>query len=129
MRFQDSLEEGTSYFYSVLTRLRRVLQLLQDPVPLLFLLDEIMQGTNSHDRLVGAEAVIRKLLSAGAIGLVTTHDLELTRVAEHLAPAVNNVHFVDAVIEGQLHFDYRVRDGVVQSSNALQLMRDMGLDV
>ena len=79
MRFQDSLESGTSYFYSVLRRLRAVLDLLDRPAPLLFLLDEILQGTNSHDRLVGAEAVIRRLINEQAIGLVTTHDLELAR--------------------------------------------------
>lgn len=129
MRFQDSLEEGTSYFFNVLARLRIVLDLLTDERPLLFLFDEILQGTNSHDRLAGAEAVIRKLLSAGAIGLVTTHDLELTRVADHLAPAAENVHFVDTVEDGQLLFDFRMRTGVVQSSNAIRLMRDMGLDV
>jgi DNA mismatch repair ATPase MutS len=129
MRFQDSLDDGTSYFYNVISRLRRVMDLLHSERPVLYLLDEILQGTNSHDRLVGAEAVIRKLLDSGAIGLVTTHDLELTRVAEHLAPAALNVHFVDTVIDGRLHFDYRMRAGVVQSSNALRLMRDAGLDV
>ncbi len=129
MRFQDSLEEGASYFYSVLSRLRSVLDLLDEDRPLLFLLDEILQGTNSHDRLAGAEAVVHKLLRSGAIGLVTTHDLELTQVADHLSPAAANVHFVDTVIDGQLHFDYRMHEGVVQSSNAIRLMRDMGLDV
>ncbi len=128
MRFQDSLESGTSYFYAVLCRLRMVLDLLREPRPVLFLLDEILQGTNSHDRLVGAEAVVRRLLASDAVGLVTTHDLELTRLVNHM-PAAANVHFVDEVVGGQLTFDYRMRSGVVQSSNALALMRSMGLDV
>jgi hypothetical protein len=129
MRFRDSLEDGTSYFYAVLRRLRDVLELLDKPLPLLFLFDEILPGTNSHDRLVGAEAVIRRLLSGGAIGLATTHDLELTHVVEHLAPAAANIHFADTVEAGELHFDYRIRRGVVESSNALVLMRSLGLHV
>jgi DNA mismatch repair ATPase MutS len=129
MRFRDSLEQGTSYFHAVLCRLRAVLDLLDKPLPLLFLLDEILPGTNSHDRLVGAEAVIRRLLAGQAIGLVTTHDLELTRVVDHLAPATANIHFAEEVVAGELRFDYRIRPGVVQSSNALSLMRSMGLNV
>jgi len=129
MRFRDSLGEGTSYFYAVLRRLRAVLDLLDGPLPLLFLLDEILPGTNSHDRLTGAEAIIRRLLAGQAIGLVTTHDLELTRVVDHLAPAACNVHFADQVVADTLQFDYRVRPGVVQSSNALALMRSLGLNI
>ena len=82
-----------------------------------------------HHRLVGAEAVIRRLLAGQAIGLVTTHDLELTRVVDHLAPATANIHFAEEVVAGELRCDYRIRPGVVQSSNALTLMRNMGLDV
>jgi DNA mismatch repair ATPase MutS len=129
MRFQDSLGTGTSYFYAVLQRMRQVLEQLSQPHPLLFLLDEILPGTNSHDRLIGAEAIIRRLLAADALGLVTTHDLELTRIARELAPAVANMHFTDEVVAGKLHFDYRLRPGIVQSSNAIKLMRDMGIDV
>jgi DNA mismatch repair ATPase MutS len=129
MRFRDSLEDGTSYFFAVLRRLRAVLDLLDQPLPLLFLLDEMLPGTNSHDRLVGAEAIMRRLLAGGAIGLATTHDLELTRVVEHLAPAAANIHFAETVEAGVLRFDYRIHPGVVQSSNALALMRSLGLDV
>ena len=129
MRFQDSLGTGTSYFYAVLQRMRSVLNQLRQPQPLLFLLDEILPGTNSHDRLIGAEAMIRRLLAANALGLVTTHDLELTCIAERMAPAAVNMHFTDEVVAGKLCFDYRLQPGVVQSSNALKLMRDMGLDV
>lgn len=129
MRFQDSLGTGTSYFYAVLQRMRQILEQLNQPVPLLFLLDEILPGTNSHDRLIGAEAIIRRLLAAEAFGLVTTHDLELTQIASHLAPAAINMHFRDEVVAGKLSFDFRLRPGVVQSSNALKLMREMGIDV
>ena len=97
-----------------------------DP-PVLFLLDEILHGTNSHDRASGAEAVVRGLARRGAIGLVTTHDLALARVADALAPRGANVHFEDRMVEGRMEFDYRLRPGVVTRSNALELMRAMGL--
>jgi len=99
------------------------------PLPLLFLLDELFQGTNSHDRRLGAEAVVRGLVEAGAVGLITTHDLALTHIAEHLGPRGANVHFEDHFRNGAITFDYRMRPGVVQKSNALALMREVGLDV
>jgi DNA mismatch repair ATPase MutS len=98
-------------------------------VPLLFLLDEIFAGTNSHDRHLGAEAVVRGLVEAGAIGLVTTHDLSLTRIADQLAPQAANVHFADHFENGEMIFDYRLQPGVVRNSNALALMRAVGLEV
>jgi len=122
----DSLEEGYSRFMAEVMRLKQVLEL---PVPSLFLLDELLGGTNSHDRALGSEGLIRALLGRGAIGVVTTHDLSLTRVAADLAPAAANVHFEDKLVEGRLVFDYTMRPGVVQRSNALDLMRAVGLDV
>jgi DNA mismatch repair ATPase MutS len=92
-------------------------------------LDEILHGTNSHDRAVGAEAVIRGLIKQGAIGLVTTHDLALAKVADALAPLAANVHFEDHLENGRMTFDYRLHEGVVVKSNALELMRAVGLDV
>ena len=95
----------------------------------LFLLDEILGGTNSHDRRIGAEAVLTSLVSAGAIGLATTHDLGIGQVAERMAPRLANAHFADEFREGALTFDYRLRPGVVQSSNAIALMKSIGLNV
>jgi DNA mismatch repair ATPase MutS len=95
----------------------------------LFLLDEVLAGTNSHDRRIGAEAIVRGLVDLGAIGLVTTHDLALTDVVAGLGAAAANVHFEDRFEEGRLRFDYTLRDGVVRTSNALALMRSVGLDV
>jgi len=95
----------------------------------LFLLDELFQGTNSYDRQVGAEAVVRQLLDAGAVGLVTTHDLALTDLADRLAPGAANVHFVDDFADGEMTFDYRMRPGVVPRSNALALLRAVGITV
>ncbi|MGH9888706.1 MAG: MutS-related protein, partial [bacterium] len=129
IRVHDSLQEGSSRFYAEITRLRQVMELAAARPPLLFLLDEILHGTNSSDRRVGAEAVIQGLLLRGAIGLVTTHDLALAEAAEALAPRARNVHFEDHVEDGRIAFDYRMRDGVVTKSNALALMRAVGLEV
>jgi len=125
----DSLQTGTSHFYAEITRLRQIVDLTESDVPVLFLLDEILHGTNSHDRRIGADAVVRGLLERAAIGLVTTHDLALAKIADELAPRIENVHFEDHLEQGEMHFDYRLRPGVVTKSNALELMRAVGLDV
>jgi DNA mismatch repair ATPase MutS len=106
-----------------------MMDLAQRDRPLLFLIDELLSGTNSHDRRIGAEAVLRGLIERGAIGLATTHDLALTVISEALSPLVKNVHFADVLYSGSLVFDYRLQEGVVNSSNALELMRSVGLDV
>ena len=129
IRIQDSLQAGASRFYAEITRLRQIVELTRGTLPVLFLLDEILHGTNSHDRRIGAEGVVRGLIERGAIGLVTTHDLALARIAEQLAPRADNVHFEDHLEAGKMTFDYRLRPGVVQRSNALELMRSVGLDV
>lgn len=129
IRIQDSLQAGQSRFYVEIRRLRQMVDIAKGPIPLLFLLDEILHGTNSHDRRVGAEAVVRSLVERGAIGLVTTHDLALTQIAELLTPRAANVHFEDQLENGAITFDYHMRPGVVQNSNALALMRSIGLEV
>jgi len=129
LRIQDSLQEGRSRFYAEITRIRDIAETARGPVPLLFLLDELFHGTNSHDRLAGASGVLRSLVDRGAIGLITTHDLALTAVADALAPRAVNVHFEDRFEAGELHFDYRVKPGPVTRSNAIALMRAVGLDV
>jgi DNA mismatch repair ATPase MutS len=98
-------------------------------MPLLFLLDELFHGTNSHDRLLGAVGVLRTLLERGAIGLITTHDLALTQIAAGVGPRAVNVHFDDTFEGGEIRFDYRMKPGPVTRSNALALMRAVGLDV
>jgi DNA mismatch repair ATPase MutS len=129
IRLHDSLLEGTSRFYAEITRLKQIVSATDGPLPVLFLLDEILHGTNSHDRRIGAEAVVRGLVSRGAVGLVTTHDLALARIADELAPRAANVHFEDHLEDGRVRFDYRLRPGVVTKSNALDLMRAVGLEV
>jgi hypothetical protein len=129
LRIQDSLQEGKSRFYAEILRVRQVVDLSRGPLALLFLLDEIFAGTNSHDRRHGAEAVVRGLVEAGAVGLVTTHDLSLTHIADRLGDRADNVHFSDHFEEGVMKFNYRLHPGVVQKSNALALMRAVGLEV
>ena len=129
IRIQDSLQAGASRFYAEITRLRQIVGLTEGERPVLFLLDEILHGTNSHDRQIGAEKVVRGLIERGAIGLITTHDLALARIVDELAPRAANVHFEDHFEDGQMRFDYRLRPGVVQRSNALELMRSVGLEV
>jgi DNA mismatch repair ATPase MutS len=128
IRIVDSLQQGTSRFYAEIQRLRRIMDLTKN-MPVLFLLDEILHGTNSHDRAVGAEAVIRGLLARGAIGLVTTHDLALVKLADALGPQAANFHFQDHLENDRMVFDYRLRPGIIEKSNALELMRAVGLDV
>ena len=129
LRIHDSLQEGRSRFYAEITRLRQIVDLAAGPVPVLFLLDELLSGTNSHDRRVGAEAILRGLLDRNAIGIATTHDLALTEMAAPLAARAANVHFEDDLRDGKMTFDYQMRPGVVQKSNALALMRAVGLEV
>ena len=129
LRIQDSLQAGKSRFYAEITRVRLLMDLARGPVPLLFLLDELFHGTNSHDRCVGAEAIVRGLIERGAIGLVTTHDLALAAIVDRLAPEAENVHFEDQLVDGVMHFDYKMRPGIVRHSNALALMRAVGLEV
>ena len=129
LHIEDSLQAGHSRFYAEILRIRTIADAARGPLPLLFLLDEILHGTNSHDRRIGAEGIVRALIGFGAIGLVTTHDLALTELPARLAGAAVNVHFEDRLEDGKMVFDYRMRPGVVEHSNALALMRAIGLDV
>lgn len=125
----DSLREGTSRFYAEITRLRQIYELSGRSPPLLFLLDELLQGTNSHDRRIGAEGVLRSFMRRGAVGLVTTHDLSLTEVVTEEGQRLRNLHFQEAFEDGRMTFDYTLREGPVTKSNGLALMRAIGLEV
>ena len=143
LRIQDSLSEGRSRFYAEITRIRGIADLANGPVPVLFLFDELLHGTNSHDRLVGASGVLENLLDRGAIGLVTTHDLALVDLTDRFKSSLAtpeatsgraesraaNVHFDDHFEDGELRFDYRMKPGPVTRSNAIALMQAVGLDV
>lgn len=129
MRVQDSLQQGASLFYQSVARLSAVVHLADKPMPVLFLLDEILQGTNSHDRRIGAQSVIETLIERGGIGIVTTHDLALTEITSLFGEQAKNVHFEDQLIDGKMTFDYRMRPGIVEHSNALELMKMMGIEL
>jgi len=129
LKIEDSLQAGQSRFYAEILRIRAIVGATAEPIPVLFLLDEILHGTNSHDRRIGAEAIVATLVRRGAIGFVTTHDLALAELATSLGSAAANVHFEDRIENGAMVFDYLMRSGVVEKSNALELMRGVGLDV
>jgi len=137
LRAQDSLDAGVSRFFAEIKRLHAILLLANNrdkdrtthAAPVLFLLDEILNGTNSQDRREGAEAIIRQLLERGAIGLVTTHDLALSELANVQTSPGRNVHFQDTLEGDRLLFDYTLRAGVVTRRNALDLMRLVGIEV
>jgi MutS domain V/MutS domain III len=129
IRINDSLQEGSSRFYAEITRLRKLFDLAGVEPRLLFLLDELLQGTNSGDRRIGAEGVLCALLNRGAIGLVSTHDLALAEIDGTLNGQLHNVHFQEDFSNGRMTFDYKLREGLVTKSNGLALMRSIGLDV
>jgi hypothetical protein len=129
MRTSDSVVDHRSRFYAEISRLKDVVDLARSGQPLLFLLDELLSGTNSHDRRLGAQALLFGLVERDAIGLATTHDLALADITEQLSGLAINVHFEDHLEAGEIRFDYRLRPGVVARGNALELMRAVGLDV
>jgi hypothetical protein len=125
----DSLQGGLSRFYAEILRLKKIDDLSRGAIPVLFLLDELFSGTNSHDRRTGTESMVRNLLARGAIGLISTHDLALAEIASALGPCAANFHFADHLDGDRLRFDYLLTPGVVQTTNALRLMRSIGLEV
>ena len=128
IRINDSLHEGSSRFYAEITRLRQLNDLSGGNPHLLFLLDELLQGTNSEDRRVGAEGVVGAFMNEGSIGLISTHDLALTGVGGD-SSRLRNYHFQDELVDGRLRFDFTLRDGIVTRSNGIELMRSIGLKV
>jgi DNA mismatch repair ATPase MutS len=129
IHINDSLYEGSSRFYAEIARLRQLFALENRTLALLFLLDELLQGTNSKDRRIGAAGILRALVEQGAIGLISTHDLALTDISALEEGVLKNVHFQDELENGTLRFDFKLRDGVVTKSNGIELMRSIGLKV
>ena len=122
----DSLADGFSYFYAEVRRLRGLLTALEEdtPLPLFFLIDEIFRGTNNQERLIGSRSYVHALVGKHGVGLISTHDLELT-----VLPGLINYHFEDQVVDGEMSFDYRIRSGASPTTNALKIMRLAGLPV
>ena len=130
IRISDSISQGYSYFYAEVKCLQRLLEMLRDQkaAPVLYLVDEIFRGTNNRERYLGSRAFVRSLAGAYGSGLIATHDLELAKLEEE-TPAVRNLHFEDQVQEGRLSFDYVLRSGPSQTTNALKIMQLEGLPV
>ena len=132
IRVQDSLERGLSYFMAALARLKGVVDAAQHERPgrvLVYLLDEILQGTNSVERSIAVRAVTRHLLDAGAIGAMTTHDLGLAE-EEPMKSAATFQHFSETLdADGTMRFDYALKPGLATSRNALRLMKMIGIDL
>jgi DNA mismatch repair ATPase MutS len=129
MRISDSLSAGVSHFYAELKKLRTALAATEGELPVFFLLDEILHGTNSEERQVGARWVLAQLIAAGATGAVSTHDMALCALPPTLMHKVRTVHLRESVDGERMTFDYKVRPGPVSGGNALLLMRSLGLDV
>jgi len=125
----DSLSGGVSRFYAEIRRVKMIVDLSHQSMPVLFLLDELLSGTNSHDRFAGTQFVLRKLVEQNAVGVVSTHDLALARIPDGMDGRAFNAHFDDRIEGDALIFDYKLKPGIVQTSNALKLMRTIGLGV
>lgn len=129
MRTEDNLQESTSSFYAELKRLKLLLDTINNDLPVFYVLDEILKGTNSRDRQAGSYAFIKKLLQTHSSGIIATHDIELGQLADEFPGKVNNYHFSSEVLNGKLHFDYQLKTGICQSFNATQLMKSIGIEV
>jgi MutS domain V/MutS domain III len=130
MRVKDSLERGVSYFYAEVQRTKALLDASeQHRGATLFLIDEMFMGTNTKERQIASKQVVRTLLKAGAIGALTTHDLAMCELTQEPQLFAHNVHFRDSIVDGEMHFDYRLREGIVESTNALEVLRRAGVAV
>ncbi len=129
IRITDSLQDHRSRFFAEITKVRQIVDLTRSGKPVLFLLDELLSGTNSHDRRIGAAGIVKELLHSNAIGLITTHDLALANIEQDVNAGVVNVHFEDRMEGTEMLFDYKLKAGIVTRSNAIELMRAVGLDV
>ncbi len=129
MRVKDNLEQNISSFYAELLRIKTMIEAAAKGEPIFFLLDEIFKGTNSRDRHIGAKTLIRKLSGESALGLVSTHDLELSKLAEEKKTKMQNYHFQEYYKDGQIFFDYHLYPGVSTTLNAIYLMKQAGIEI
>lgn len=128
MRTKDNLTENVSSFYAELLRLKALLDIINDACATMFLLDELLKGTNSHDRHLGAESLAKQLSKLNAFGLISTHDLQLSEL-KLASGRLKNYSFSSDIVDGEIIFDYQLHEGVCESTNASQLMANMGIHV
>lgn len=127
MRIKDSIARHTSYFQAELLRLQHIIKVLQTGQPVFIILDEILKGTNSEDKLSGSQQLIRHFLRYSCLGMIATHDLELGALEAENPDNIRNYCFESSLENGQLHFDYRMRPGIARNKNATFLMKQMGI--
>jgi DNA mismatch repair ATPase MutS len=127
MRTNDSLHDHQSYFYAELHRLKDIIDALKRGIPQLILLDEILKGTNSNDKLLGSQELIKQLINLPTICLIATHDVALGDLQNHYPEKIQNVHFEPNIVGDELHFDYRLKHGIAEKMNATFLMKKMGI--
>jgi DNA mismatch repair ATPase MutS len=127
MRATDSLKDHQSYFYAELNRLKAIVDELQQNKPLLILLDEILKGTNSTDKLYGSIELVKQLIPHPCLALIATHDLALGELEKTQSQAVRNFCFEASIKDDQLSFDYKLKSGLAQTMNATFLMKKMGI--
>ena len=127
LRAADSLADNESYFFAELKRLKLIIDMLQQGIPLFVILDEILRGTNSVDKQKGSLALLQQLLQLGASGIIATHDLQLGRLIEHYPQQISNRCFEADITNNELTFSYQMREGIAQNMNACFLMKKMGI--
>lgn len=127
MRINDSLQDSESFFYAELKRLQGIIQQLEAGHPVLVILDEILRGTNSHDKHSGTIGLIRKLVAARAFGIIATHDLTVSKLSEEYPDSISNRCFESRIINDELLFDYKLGEGVCSTLSASFLMKKMGI--
>ena len=127
MRTSDNLMNDESYFYAELLRLQTLLNLLRKGENLLVIIDEMLKGTNSTDKLNGSKALINQLITLNTHGIVATHDLSLTDLSTVYPSSIKNQCFEVQLHDDELTFDYKLSNGVTRTMNATFLMKKMGI--
>ena len=127
MRIEDDISKGISTFYAELLRIKSMVDFSKKQQPMLVLIDEIFKGTNSADRIIGAAQTIRKLTNSWSITFVSTHDFELCRLAESEHLPITNYHFEEYYTDDEIHFDYKLKPGQCQTTNAKYLLKMAGI--
>ncbi len=129
MRIMDNLEEGTSTFYAELKKMKRIVEAANAGEKVFILLDEMLRGTNTIDRHTGSVALIKQLIRHGAVGIIASHDIELAELENKYPNAIKNYHFDSSIINEEIIFDYRMKDGICESTNASLLMKKIGIEM
>lgn len=129
MRIKDNLNESTSTFKAELDRMKFILELVDVASDSFVLIDEMLRGTNSVDKYLGSRAIIKKLIEMNGKGMVATHDLQLATLEEEYPAILQNYHFDIQVKEGEMLFDYKLKDGKCTVFNASILLKGIGIDV